>query len=681
MRAPLEWLKEFVDFGLKPEGLARSLTMGGLEVESIEQAGRETIFELGITPNRADCLSITGVAREVAAVTSSKFKFLPSKNICGEGKIEEYVKVKLVNPKRCPRYSARVIRGVKIGPSPDFVVKRLAACGVRAINNVVDATNYVMLELGQPLHAFDLRFISGKQIIVQMAKDKTKFTTLDGVLRELSADDLLICDERGPVALAGVMGGENSGINDCTKDILLESAFFEATGVRRTSKRLGLMSESSRRFERGVDPNGTLNALHRLTELIVQTSGGMPTADWVDLYPKKISPLSLVLDPLEVTRILGIDIKTAQIAKILKGLGFDAAKSAGGKLKVKVPTFRPDIERPIDLIEEVARINGYENIKETMPQIRISPLVRPRYALEEGIVRESLLQCGLSEAVLLGFTSEESLKPFAEISKSPVHVANPLSMDQGVMRTTLLPGLLDALKLNSNNQRPDCRLFALQRAFLGSDEPRIVSGVISGLRFPDSWERASEFLDFYDVKGVVETLIFALGLGDMLAFENDNPFAFMHPGSFSHISCSGKRVGFAGQLHPDVAVKWELNQPVFVFEICFEDLAGFSTSKSVKFSEYSRFPYVERDLSILIEDGISVSEVKKTVGDCGDKLVQDVRIFDVYRGNGVTKGQKSLGLKLRFAGGDRTLTDDEVSAVQNKIVSALKTRLGAELRV
>lgn len=682
MRVPLEWLKAFVPIRLKAERLASALTMAGLEVEAVEQVGSDVIFEVGVTPNRADCLSVVGIAREIAAVTGAKLSLPAPKAPKGEGRMG--VRVQVRHPKRCPRYAARVIQGVRVGPAPAWIVKRLAACGVRSINNIVDATNFVMLETGQPLHAFDLRFIRDGRIVVRMAGEPMAFGTLDGTVRQLSPEDLLICDGRGPVALAGIMGGENSEVRSSTTAVLLESACFEPRGIRRTSRRLGLTSESSLRFQRGVDPNGTAAALHRLTEIIVETAGGVPSADQVDVSPRRIGPRRVRFSPEEANRILGTDCSAARMGTLLSRLGL-GVRRMGGALSVTVPTFRPDLQRPIDLIEEVARIGGYSAIPETMPVVTVAPLSRPRFFEEERRVREALVQAGLSESVLYGFTSEEALAPFGELGRYPVAITNPLTAEQGVMCTTLLPGLLDALRVNASRQRPGARLFALQHVFqrpmaMGpSDEPRRVAGVMSGERFPGGWERAREEIDFYDAKGVAEAVLEALRLGRAAIFQRGEAHRFLHPGTFAYVIVNSRRAGFVGQLHPDVAARWELKQKVFVFEMHFELLGELGAAESRRYAEPSRFPFVERDLAIVVSERIPAVEVEKAILDSGVDLVR-VRIFDVYRGEGLPAGHKSVGVTLTFTRSDRTLTDEEVAAAQARIVGALKGTLGAELR-
>ncbi len=686
MRVSLEWLKTFVTLRGKPERLAHRLTMGGVEVEEIERVGTDVIFELGLTPNRADCLSVMGVAREIAAVTGAPIKVPAVRAPRGMGKMSKQVRVSVRSRKRCPRYAARIIEGVQIGPSPSWMVKRLAAAGIRSINNVVDATNYVMLECGQPLHAFDLRFVRDEKLIIREAGKAMTFTTLDGLERKLLPEDLLICDGQGPVALAGIMGGENSEVRQSTTTLLLESAYFEPSGVRRTSRRLGLATESSRRFERGVDPNGVLTALHRLTEIICETAGGKPTADHIDLYPKRIAPKRVSVTVDEVNRILGTKLTRAQMVKCLKGLGFAVGAGGGKRLSVLVPTVRPDITRPIDLIEEVARIHGYDQIPETMPMVRVAPLSKPHGWKQEEDVRQALIDTGFTETVLYGFRSEEAVAPFDELGSNPILLTNPLSREQGVMQPTLVPGVLDVLRFNATRQRGDCRAFALQHVFhrpcgVGPcEEPRMVSGAMTGVRFPGAWERSSEMLDFYDAKGVVDLILETLGLSGEVIFQRGEGYRFLHPGRFAYILLGSKRVGYVGQLHPDVAAQWDLEKDVFLFECDFDHLADLSLAESKRYQEYSRFPHVDRDLAIVIDAATPAVEVERTIQDSGADFIEQVRIFDVYRGKGVDEASKSLGVSVRFSRNDGTLTDAQVDAAQSRILLQLQKKLGAQLR-
>ncbi|MBN1282206.1 MAG: phenylalanine--tRNA ligase subunit beta [Proteobacteria bacterium] len=687
MRAPLDWIQEFVEARARPERLAHALTMSGLEVESMERAGRTAVFEIGVTPNRADCLSIIGLAREVAAVTGARLCVDEAKPPRGEGRMDRLARVSVRSRSRCPRYAARVIRGVRTGPSPQRVSARLAACGIRSVNNVVDATNYVMLETGQPLHAFDLARIAGARIVVRRAGADRRFTTLDGVERTLAPSDLMICDAEGPVAIAGVMGGENSEVGEGTTDLLLESAFFEPAGVRATSRRLGLSTESSRRFERGVDPNGALGALHSVAALIVETAGGTPSSDWVDLYPERIGPRRIALDAGEANRILGTSLSAAAMASLLKRLGLGAEVRGRGRVSVSVPTHRPDLTRPVDLVEEVARLHGYGSIEETMPAMSMAPIARPRFMREERIVREAMIGAGLSEAVVYGFASAEALAAFSQGGPEPIRIENPLSSEQSAMVTTLLPGLVEAARENLMRQRGDVRLFALQRVFLrgakapgSADEPRRVAGVLTGARWPGSWERSGEGADFYDAKLFVETAAAALGLSGELVFQRGEPPAFLHPGRFAHVLMDGSRAGFVGQMHPDLARRLDVAQDLYAFELDFELMAGLSHARVERFREFSRFPFVTRDVAVVLDEAVPLCEVERAISASGVEILDGVRVFDLFRGGPLPSGKKSMALTLRFSRPDRTLTDGEVQKAHARIVEELSAKLGAVLR-
>lgn len=682
MRVPLSWLKEFVSVRLAPESLAHQITMGGVEVESIEQCCGDSVFVLGITPNRADCLSVRGVAREVSAVLNLPLKKISQKVAPGVGNIAERVKISVKDPALCPRYCARVIDGVKIAPSPKWLADRIEALGLRSINNVVDATNFVMMECGQPLHAFDLDHVAGNRIIVRTADDGQQFQTLDGADRKLVATDLVIADAKGPVALAGVMGGKNSEVNDGTKTLLLESAYFAPSQVRRTARRLAIQSDSSYRFERGVDPSETLSALHRLTEIIVATAGGKPTKDWFDIYPKKISPVKISLPNMEVERILGVKYKPAEISSFLKRLGFGATAAKGG-FSVTVPTSRRDIERPIDLIEEIARVGGYDNIPDGMPQLSMAPVCYPKFFTEESAAADSLIADGFSEAVLYAFTSEDKIKNFAQGNKI-IRISNPISAEQSAMVPSLIPGLLDGLTVNLGRQRMDSRLFALQRVFApsadGPHESRMLSAVMMGRRYPDSWERSSEMCDFYDIKGAMDLLLARFSLGRRAAFSCDLPAQFMHPAHSTSISIDGKRIGWVGQLHPETLAPWGIDRDVFAFELDFELLSGLSAQVVHKYKELSRYPFVERDLAILVDVSRTASEIEAAIHESGAKDIERVSVFDLFCGKGIPDGKKSIALTIRFASPERTLTDDEISAAHTKVVAFLEGKIGAKLR-
>lgn len=686
MKLSHDWLKDFVDIRISPRKLADRLTMSGLEVEELESVGKDVHYELGVTPNRSDCLSVIGVARDVAAVTGRKLKNVAVKPPRGKGRISDRLKVTVKNPARCPRYTARVIEGVRIGPSPAWMVKRLAAAGVRSINNVVDATNYVMLERGQPLHAFDERTVHGGKIVVRVAGDTEEFRTLDGCDRKLDPVDLLICDAEKPVALGGVMGGENSEVSDNTENLILESAYFEPLGIRRTSKRLGLISESSRRFERGVDPNGVLDALHRLTEVIVEVAGGTPTSDWIDVYKQKIKPARIVLRSAEVERVLGVRIPPAKTKKILGSLGFSAAGTSE-RINVTVPTFRPDISREIDLIEELARIYGYDRVPSTLPYARTERLAVPRVYEEMDWARDVLVDLGFFETLLPAFENEEIASIFADDSDaSPAIVTNPLSGEESVMRTQLISGLFRVAQLNVSRQRNDLKLFALQRVYqrpvgnIRASEPLRLAGLMAGKRNPSGWQASEEGVGFYDAKGAVEAVISRLDLADQLLFQRGGQYDFLVPGSYATVLIANKRVGWVGLLHPETVHRWDLDQSIYGFELDFESIAAQARQVKARFQELSRYPYVERDLSILVDSTTPHVEVERTISQSLNTLLTDVRLFDVYRGKGIPQGKKSMAYTIRYASEDRTLTDEEVNEAHGRVIEAVKEHLNAVLR-
>lgn len=683
MRVPLTWLQEFFSKPLSADELAERLTMGGIEVEGIEGQGADAIIVLGVTPNRGDCLSILGVAREVAALCRLPLRVPRIKTLAGRGRMADLVRMRLEAPDVAPRYTARAIRSVKVGSSPAWLRDRLQAAGVRSINNVVDATNYVMLERGQPLHAFDLVKLTGQQLTIGMAHQSQRFRTLDGVDRLLVAQDLLIMDGQGPVALAGVMGGERSEVSLATTDLLLESAFFEPTPVRRTTKRLGLMTESSRRFERGVDRDGVLAALQRLTALIVEVAGGVPSADSIDLQPKRRQPVCLSLQLAELERILSLSISTKLAARHLKAVGCRIERQTKKGITVLVPSYRSDLFRPIDLIEEIARLEGYEAIPERIPVRRNCGLSRPSsWAFKEKLTT-ALRAAGFSEAMIMSFGDAKKEALLASVESPPISLANPLSTDSGVMRQSLVAGLLDAYALNRNRQQTDVRLFALQHVFHGRAgghrEPSAVSGIMAGERFPEAWEGGRAAVDFYDLKGIVETMLEAVGLlADASFAPADLPF--LHPALSAVLLIGETRVGFLGRLHPSTAATWDIKEEPYIFEFNLDLMTTPAKRSACQFRELQRYPFVERDISLLIDKGVSADAIMKAITEAGGDLVRGVHIFDSYSGKGIAPEKKSMAFSIRFSSPDRTLTDEEVTEHFERIVAALSKAFNALLR-
>ncbi|MFH1874903.1 MAG: phenylalanine--tRNA ligase subunit beta [Pseudomonadota bacterium] len=682
MRVTWDWLKEFVETTHKPEEVAEMLTMSGLEVEAIFNRDGLTVFELGVTPNRSDCLSVQGVAREVAAVSKSKLVFPQVEILKGQKKMADFISIKVKSSQACPRYSARVIEGVKIKSSPEWLIKRLTACGLRPVNNVVDATNYVMWEMGQPLHAFDYKLLQGKQIVISQAEQPFIFETLDHEKRQIKSGDLLICDGEGAIALAGIMGGKNSEVSEDTTTLVLESAYFEPSGIRRTSKRLGLSSESSRRFERQIDPNQTVLALHRLTDLICEIAEGTPTADHIDLVKANFKSQKIKLKSSEILRILGIEVELADAKAILTSLGFKVGQQTAKTLDVEIPTFRPDVTRSIDLIEEIARVNGYDKIKETLPKFFMNPLHRPALSASIDKARQTMQGCGFSEAVLMGFDNIADQQIFVQLQKNPVKVANPLSSDLTIMRTSLVPGLLNVAKLNLNRQRSDIRIFSLQKIYHNLanrvEEKLHLAGLLIGSSLSQSWDLKAT-ADFFDLKSSVEAVLKNSGCSKQVKWQATTDFDFLHPAQAAHLVINNKTVGFIGRLHPSLEQKLELEKACFIFELDFEILAGLSKEQK-RFEPLSKFPFVERDLAILVDDEVKAEAVKEIIWQSEIPLLEEVRVFDVYKGKGIDAGKKSMAYAIKYASKERTLTDDEVNSAHDRIVKILEDKLGAILR-
>lgn len=700
MRVPLSWLKEFVDIPLRAEVLAERLTMAGLEVESIQHVGDETVLTLGVTPNRPDWLGIIGVAREVAVLRGARLKkqlpvtgrqspVTPTavtgnrklKAGAGVQRLAEFLRVRVTDRRACPRYTARVIDGVRIGPAPAQVQARLAAAGIRPVNNVVDATNYVMLEHGQPLHAFDWAKIRGQQLQVRRAASAGHFTTLDGVARALLADDLLICDAEGPVALAGIMGGANSEITSQTTRIVLESAYFAPTGVRRTSRRLGLSSESSRRFERGVDPHQVDAALHRVTALICAWAGGTPTRDWVDCYPAKIRPKTLTITPGFVAAVLGTPCPAPQMATILTRLGCRVRQAR--RWSVQVPTFRPDLAEPIDLCEEIGRCWGYDRIPATLPRGPMGGVDRPAGAAMEERLRQWCIANGFTESVHYSFITREMAAVF-DTHKSLVEIRNPLGQEPAVLVGTLAAGLVEAVQLNTRSGQPSGRLFQMGRVFqadgpTGVREGARLAGVLFGARKSMSWTFTEDVIDFYDVKGSVTALLQSLHLAEAGALP-DAGTAFLHPGQSCQCRVGGQVVGVYGMLHPDLMQRVGLEVPVGFFELDLDCLQALHQGQQGRYAGIPRFPGVRRDLALLVDQQLPAATVAEAIQQGRPALLKALVLFDLYQGGRLPAGKKSLAYALFYQDPSRTLTDEEVGAAHKQIVERVTQLVGAEVR-
>lgn len=646
-------------------------------------------IEIGLTPNRPDCLSMVGVAREVAALYGKSLKLpVPDMQEVADS-VADQASVTIENPEGCPRYAARMIRQVKIGPSPDWMVRRLEAVGMRSINNIVDVTNYVMMELGHPLHAFDFRYLEEQRIVVKTAGDKEQFTTLDGQQHSMSSEDLMICDGRRPVALAGIMGGLNSEVQDDTATILLEAAYFNPTTVRRSSKRHGLHTESSHRFERGADIDMIPFALNRAAALMASLGGGEVLSGTIDAYPRQLPTQTIELQVTKVYQLLGVSVEAATITELLQAIGLKVEPGRDpASLQVSIPSFRPDLEREVDLIEEVARLYGYDNIPVTMPVGGVdAKLPAPRQRLQKKL-RQLLVTAGFSETINYSFIGAGSVAKIGidqtDQRAVQVPILNPLSEEQAVMRTSLVPSLLETVVRNLNYRSNDLRLFELRPVFISQpdatcQERLTLTAVLCGRREPDGWAQSVASVDFYDLKGVLETLLAGCGITGA-EFDAHQAQPYLHPGKSCALTLNDKQVaGYLGEVHPRTLAAYDIDQPVYLLELDVEVLLTVADANPT-FSPLSRFPHVSRDSALLLDEGIPASEVLTILNSKRTKIVEDVTLFDLYTGSGVAAGKKSLGVRIRYRDMNKTLTEEEVSKVHDRMIQSLCTALDTEIR-
>ena len=649
----------------------------------------DIVFDLEITPNRPDAMSIAGVARDLAAALGVPFT-LPEPSAPGVIDLPPATLV-VEAPDRCPRYVAKTGR-VVVAPSPGWMAQRLTKAGMRPISNVVDVTNYVMLERGQPLHAFDLNLLGGRGIVVRMAKDGEKITTLDGVERTLTSEDLLICDaNRVPQAIAGVMGAGDSEVSDATTEVLLESAYFTGDGILRTSKRLGLRTESSARFERGVDPNGTALAAERAWELFAEIASGQPATGTLDEYPAPIEPIKVTLRTARVNAVLGTDLDTERIQAHLAPLGFTpAGAAANGAVEYTVPTYRPDCEREIDLIEEVARHHGYNNIARTLPRMKepsggLTAVQRGRRA-----VRDALLGAGMSEAYTFSLVSPADLAA-AGLPAEGIELENPLRAEESLLRPAVLPGLLKAVAFNAGHGLPDVGLFEIGHVFLPPpagqtlpDEREHLAVVLAGtvFRLPHEPNRP---VDGHDVVGRLEVVAEALGLADWYVEPGDAPG--FTPGRAARVVVDGQPVGVVGEI--DAAVRSRLGLagtgsrapelPVAALEIDLSRVLAASRKERRSVTP-SRYPASTIDLAFVVDEAVPAGVAQRTLAATAGDLLEEVRLFDVFRSDALGPNKKSLAFALRFRAPDRTLTDEEVGGLRQRLIDAMAKEHGASLR-
>jgi len=644
----------------------------------------DVIFDLDVTPNRPDCLSVIGIAREIAALTGREVH-LPDAGYEEAGEtIDRQISIEIAAPDLCPRYSASLITGVKIAPSPQWLQQRLLAGGMRPINNVVDITNFVMLEYGEPLHAFDYNRVRGQRIMVRRAEEGEVLVTLDGNKRLLSKDMLVIADSERGLAVAGVMGGADSEMTGRTTAIVLEAANFNPASIYNTGSTLGLPSEARMRFERGISPELTLPALERATQLIIELAGGQAAKGVVDVYPGRQEPKPILLSTGEVKRLLGVDFSIKQMKEALTSLGFDCQPAdSASEIRVTAPYWRSDISLAEDLVEEVARLIGYDRIPVTMPGGEV-PRQNPAPIIDfKREVRRHLAGYGFYEVVTYSLTGLDLLNRLLPevhpLEPEPLRVLRPMTAEQEYLRPNLRVNLLMALEANRRHEEGGIRLFELGRVYVRRpndlpDEPEMLCALLAGSRFDQSWHGGDEPVDFFDARGVVEGLLGRLGVAADFQPSDDES---LDPAKQAAIVVGGKRVGVVGEVHRKVADAFDLAEKVYLLEINLTDLLPFTLEHKL-FQPISRFPAVVRDIALVVDAGVTHRQVVDIIS--GFPLVTEVALFDLYTGGKLPAGKKSLAYRITFQSPSKTLTDEAANQVQQKIIDKLAKELGATLR-
>ena len=677
MKVLLSWLREFVDVREDADDIARVMSLRGFAVEGTERIGSDdTVIDFEVTGNRPDCMSVLGMAREIATAFRLPLKVggLDSAGLSAEARSAKAepggtVAITLENPDLCPYYAGGVL-DVTVGPSPEWMQARLKAGGVRPISNIVDVTNYVLLELGQPMHAFDAAKLANNEIRVRTARNGERLKTLDGQDRALTVDMLVIADGARPVGIAGVMGGADSEVTDSTRSIVLESAFFNPLSVRRTSRKLGLKTEASTRFERGTDRMLPGTALRRASALLEQIGAAKPRATVIAGSATDVALRVVALRRDRVAALLGVSVSDQEISRILASLGFDLTAATDG-WSVTVPARRVDVTREVDLIEEIARHNGFDKIQGRFPALRQSSAEMDPRITRARQLRAVMTGAGFSEANSFGFIGRELAAPFASDSEL-VAIANPLSENFGVLRSSLLPGLVAAVAHNRHREQRDVRLFEIGSRFTRSGgERRAIAAAWSGTVGGDHWAGGTRPVDFFDIKSVAERVGAALGL-DARA-ESAGP-AWLVPGRAAALSDGTTVVGHLGLLSPAVGEAHGLTaaDPVYLLELDLDAAEAIVAQRTTRVEALPRFPSVARDISILIDESVRAADVRQTIREAAPETLARVREFDRYQGKGIPEGKVSLSLRLTFRSPDRTLTDNEVQKAMDDVLSALR---------
>lgn len=683
MRVSYEWTRELVDIEATPEEVSEKLTAIGLEVEGTESIDGDTVFEVNVTPNRPDCLSMIGIARELSAAFRVPLK-IPPHEIPGGLPVSEF-SIEIAHPQLCNRYAGRYIKDAKIDDSPEWMKKRLEKCGIRSINNVVDITNYVLLEFGHPLHAFDADTIEGKKIRVSTAGRDNSFKTLDGTERVLHEDTLLIWDNTRPIAVAGVMGGLNTEVSERTKNIFLESAYFEPFSVRRTSKRLGLTSESSYRFERGTDIEFLEKALDRAALLMRDISGGT-VFEIIDAYPVKYRPEPFEVAYEKINKLLGTSLSKNEMLDILQRLDIPA-KDKGQFFVITPPAYRRDLRRASDVAEEIARIYGYNKIQTTLPRSPLFSGGLNKKRMNIGRIREAMRKSGFTEVINISFMRISDLDVLAiddtDRRRKMMAISNPLVQEEGFLRTTLSPALLGNLKYNLDRGMKDVSFFEIARVFedtggaLPLEELRI-GAVFYREKVPSLWKEDAQ--GFYIVKGALEALFNELKINEHSFAASSEPF--LHRGQAADIRVANSSIGYLGVMAPEAIEKLDLKKPkpeIVLLELNLDVLLSLIPD-SCLYSAIPKYPPIERDIAVIVDQTIPSSQIREMIRVFPSELIEDVSVFDSYKGGNIPSGKKSLAFSIVYRSIERTLREEEVESLHASIVNQIIEKTGGELR-
>lgn len=668
------WLKEITPSDLSAKELRERLTMVGLAIDAVEQHNSDAVLDVEVPSNRPDCLSHVGIGREVSVIARTRLHPPEIKPFKTEGSAAKLTAVEIKDADLCPRYAARLVRGVKIGPSPDWLAKRLETIGQRPINNVADITNYVLHELGQPLHAFDFHKLGGPRIVVRRAAAGEKLKTLDGVERTLTSDMLVIADAERPVALAGIMGGEESEISTATTDVLIESAYFDPDCVRRTARTLGMDTEASRRFERGADREGVLRAQERCVQLICELAGGIATEDSIDVYPEPFVPRVLTLRPQRIPELTSLSVAPEEILRILNGLEFKVA-AEDERFVCTVPSWRVDVEQEEDLVEEVARHTGFDKIGSDLPPSSASGEYQPT-EMKQRLLRRALNAFGFDEAINFSFAPKEK-------DGQPL-LKNPIIEEAAFMRATLLPGLLNSLRHNLNHGIRDVRLFETGRVFGGVSpgklpEERLAFALVAtGGVSEANKAQADRELDFFDVKGALETAVDWMGLSPLTFAQAPAPH--LRAGQSARIKLSdGTEIGSIGRLAESVAANYKFRNRVYVLELDLESLLN-GPARVVQYSSLPRYPSVVRDISLLLDRTVALAEILNAVNQNHVADFRGVKLVGTFEGGNIPWSKRSVTLRLEYRSDERTLRDEEVEERHARLTSALLETFSAQQR-